>query len=596
MANWNVRCSKCGSAPHHCNCNESNKPKCIHGCEIGLGSCAYCNLGERFGYSSNYNSTPQGNNYTPPNNSTPNQSTCFSCSQCNAQTDLSEGWKETINGQPVCFSCKQREREREREREQTSDSDETGLKKWKEKWLENINKDLECYKIDLQELGYEYLALQPSDCIHCVGSPTEQAQWHVNHINKCLTDLMEVTNFAYNLLSKFIRQKGEEFNEKKNKVYEKISQQISDKGLIFYDVEKIVDIKGCWEDIRNCRNSEQLTEREKVWLGTIAGISAKSSTRDHDETDGTKNKRPREEREREDKELDHLRELLKNSKNLAELEASYQTVKNSTLYNSGKKVWWSDSLSYKDKLDREYEHRKLMLSDPSKEVEKWKCPKCGYESSVFLNECYGKCHDEKYQGWGEYLSNYVLLQGSKTLTELENNYQQIKKTPIYNNSEINKVRLDKDYEHYKYILTPFSSDSSSEKAKKDNIQKNFTLEKVKEFFKVKKIRRLDWENGKIKIVYVLGNDEDCENLEISYLDEEDPQFQDLKQHLQDNNKFSLTWEELFDIKHSSNEPKNKSEKPKSNDKGWLIFLIGGIVLLLIVVIFSLGKGKRQFKK
>src|SRR5690348_11037627 len=87
-----------------------------------------------------------------------------------------------------------------------------------------INRELDYYKIDLSELGWEYFELQPSSCIDCVGPPEEQKEWHISHIGMCLKTLKAIEDFQKTLIE-LITRKSKEFDKKKEKVIEKIKQK-----------------------------------------------------------------------------------------------------------------------------------------------------------------------------------------------------------------------------------------------------------------------------------------------------------------------------------------------------------------------------------
>ncbi|MCE8159038.1 MAG: hypothetical protein I3270_01435 [Candidatus Moeniiplasma glomeromycotorum] len=112
-------------------------------------------------------------------------------------------------------------------------------------------------------------------------------------------------------------------------------------------------------------------------------------------------------------EYNRLFSLLNNSKNLSELEQNYQTVKNSSVYSSGK----------------------------SKTSNQWKT--VGAE----LNDCYNT--KKKFHK----LIN--LMENSKSLSQLNQIYQAARKNPLYASS---KSVLD---EKYKYLKNNLSSNDLS---------------------------------------------------------------------------------------------------------------------------------------
>lgn len=145
-----------------------------------------------------------------------------------------------------------------------------------------IESSLNYNKIDLSILGLDYFVLQPETCTDCIGSPEMQREWHVHHIGMCLKTLKAIDDFQ-NTLIKLIIEKSKKFDEKKQKVVEKIKHKAQE---INYK-DKIGEDYLLESNIINCRNSKALKKEEKkhlTYLENLANSWQKKSEAERKET------------------------------------------------------------------------------------------------------------------------------------------------------------------------------------------------------------------------------------------------------------------------------------------------------------------------
>ena len=160
----------------------------------------------------------------------------------------------------------------------------------------------------------------------------------------------------------------------------------------------------------------------------------------------------------EKREFNHVTKLIQDSKTLTDLEKNFQAVKNHTLYSTNKKTWKEGKEeNNKQYWDECYNVRKKTMNWDSKREHE--------ERNKFDNSM----DNEKK----EYNRLVDLMKNAKNLSELEQTYQIVKNSPLYDSNkrtwekfnntsrvpEDNKKELDLWYNDFK---THFSSSKSEE--------------------------------------------------------------------------------------------------------------------------------------
>ncbi|MCE8168191.1 MAG: SprT-like domain-containing protein, partial [Candidatus Moeniiplasma glomeromycotorum] len=153
------------------------------------------------------------------------------------------------------------------------------------------------------------------------------------------------------------------------------------------------------------------------------------------------------EQKKEQKEFDHLDNLIKNSKDLAELERNWQAVQNSPLYSSNKRTFkkYTDGEEFidnKTELDKYYTN---------------------YKSRFQTSQGKGNSNNSEQKEFNRLVDS---LRNSKNLDELEQVWKEIKNSSVYsdnkynweNKSLSNKKGLDNEYNDRK---SHFQSQNSS---------------------------------------------------------------------------------------------------------------------------------------
>jgi hypothetical protein len=390
----------------------------------------------------------------------------------------------TNNG--YCHQCqdyivniKKKLEEQQRERERESNSQDTGLQADRNRYLDLITYCLKSNSVDLTELGGEYFFLQPDNCDYCIGSPAEQAQWHVNHINKCLTSFSKINSFYEQLVS-LIERKGKEFAKKKDDVIAKIKQAAGPKHYLMKKAGN-GEYGVFWERyIYDCLNSEQLAQEEQELLDIAKKHKQECENEAQRDSEYEKDqKRWKAEHEKLDKsikenqELGQLADLLRNSQSLTELEKNYQIVKNNPLYSSNQ--------TYFDNL---YTNYKRILSGEKTEL----CPKCG-NTKLLNDKCYGECRKEERSK-------------EKSKRDIQQVFKLSNTTPADLDSSLwnNESSWEEHLEKLEGREEPDNFFKKIEQAIEwVIIEKKSKLEQIKEYFQKFKIKQVTWENGKIKV-------------------------------------------------------------------------------------------------
>jgi len=191
-------------------------------------------------------------------------------------------------------------------------------------FLNLIETTLKVHNIDWKELGNDnlgspYRNLRPygGDCECWGGTPEEEKEWHVTHLNKCVKSYKQLGELGESLRNLII-QESKRLEKEKKKVWERIKDKAHKLGFS--------DISGKWE-IMNCTNSKLLKDKEDsklTYLDNLANTWQKKF-----EAEKEKLKKQEEERVKQEQQKTEAEEVKK-KKQEEEIKQKEQEFKSQT--------------------------------------------------------------------------------------------------------------------------------------------------------------------------------------------------------------------------------------------------------------------------